>query len=107
VIPAGQPLLLYYELYDAAPDQAGQKACPTRSRPVLSSVAFYRGARKVFETSLVEVSAVTAPDRKATVFRLDVPTADLAPGLYTCQVNLIDDVAGTFAFPRLAVYIRK
>ncbi len=87
--------------------QAGQRPRPPEPVRVLSSVAFYRGARKVFETSLVEASAVTAPDRKATVFRLDVPTADLAPGLYTCQVNLIDDVAGTFAFPRLAVYIRK
>ena len=120
MIPAGQPLYLYYELYDAATDQAGQRPAPqgpssrqARGPPaqgavrVLSSVAFYRGARKVFETALVETSAVTASDRKATAFRLDVPTADLAPGLYTCQVNLIDDVAGTFAFPRLAVYIRR
>jgi hypothetical protein len=74
---------------------------------VLSNVVFFRGSKKAFETSLVEALAVSAPDRKATVFRLDVPTADLAPGLYTCQVNVIDDVAGTFAFPRLAVYIRK
>ena len=28
------------------------------------------------------------------------------PGLYTCQVNIIDDVAGRFAFPRLALYVR-
>ncbi len=61
----------------------------------------------MFETAIVEASAVSAPDRKATVFQLDVPTTDLAPGLYTCQVNMIDDVAGTFAFPRLAVFVRK
>jgi hypothetical protein len=35
-----------------------------------------------------------------------VPASQFQPGLYTCQVNIIDDVAGTFAFPRLAVYVR-
>jgi VWFA-related protein len=123
VIPAGQPLYFYYELYDAAADTAGRMPAPhgpttagkVPAPPgsvrdpvhVLSNVVFFRGARKVFETALVEATAVSAPDRKATVFQLDVPTADLPPGLYTCQVNLVDDVAGTFAFPRLSVYIRK
>jgi hypothetical protein len=68
---------------------------------------FFRGQQKVYETNLVEAIAVTSPDRKATTFQLDVPTTDLQPGLYTCQVNVIDDVAGAFAFPRLAVFIRK
>ncbi len=137
VVQAGQPLYLYYEMYDAAADTgqrpaaqapgqqaasqgsdaAAQKAAaenvsrqaagardPVR---VLSNVVFFRGSKKVYETSLVEATAVSAPDCKATVFQLDVPTSDLAPGFYICQVNLIDDVAGTFAFPRLAVLVRK
>jgi VWFA-related protein len=121
VIPAGQPLFLYYEMYDAAPETAGRVPAPQGSNAagktpapqgresvrVLSNVVFFRGGRKAFETALVESSAMSAPDRKATVFQLEVPSADLPPGLYTCQVNLVDDVAGTFAFPRLAVYIRK
>jgi hypothetical protein len=45
--------------------------------------------------------------RRATTFQLEVPTTDLPPGLYTAQVNVIDDIAGTFAFPRLVVYVRK
>jgi hypothetical protein len=45
-------------------------------------------------------------DRKAVVFQFELPAADLQPGLYTCQVNIIDEVAGRFAFPRLAVYVR-
>jgi hypothetical protein len=70
-------------------------------------VVFFRGARKVFETALMEASVVSAPDRGATAFQLEVPTGPLPPGLYTCQVNLVDDVAGTFAFPRLPIYVRK
>jgi hypothetical protein len=73
----------------------------------VSNVVFFRGQKRVFETSLVEATAVSAPDRKATTFQLEVPTTDLPPGLYTCQVNVIDDVAGTFAFPRLAIYVRR
>jgi hypothetical protein len=36
-----------------------------------------------------------------------VPAGSLEPGLYTCQVNVIDDTAGTFAFPRFQLYVRK
>jgi VWFA-related protein len=120
VITTGQPLYLYYELYDAAsPVPAGQApAPPAGAKPaaaaaatapvrVLSNVVFFKGQKRVLETSLVEAVTQAAPDRKATTFRLEVPTTDLPPGLYTCQVNVIDDVAGTFAFPRLVVYVRK
>jgi VWFA-related protein len=117
VVAAGQPLYLYYEMYDAmttaptpAPEVRGgaRSAAPTGAGiRVLSNVVFFRGQKRVFETSLVEAVAVAAPDRKAATFQLEVPTTDLAPGLYTCQVNVVDDVAGTFAFPRLAVYVRK
>jgi hypothetical protein len=37
---------------------------------------------------------------------LGSPAASLQPGLYVCQVNVIDDVAGTFAFPRLALLVK-
>ena len=36
-----------------------------------------------------------------------VPAGSLKPGLYTCQVNVIDDVAGAFSFPRLALLVRE
>ena len=61
---------------------------------------------KVFETPLVERSDLDAPDRRAAVFQFEVPADAFKPGLYTCQVNIIDDVAGRFAFPRLALYVR-
>jgi VWFA-related protein len=106
VVTAGQPLYLYYEVYDASSGEG--KTAPTgQGIRVVSNVLFFRGQQRVLETSLVEATAVNEPDRKATTFRLEVPTADLKPGLYTCQVNVVDDVAGTFAFPRLAVYVKK
>ena len=41
------------------------------------------------------------------LFQFDVPAASLPPGLYTCQVNVVYDVAGTFTFPRMQLYVRK
>jgi len=55
----------------------------------------------------VVANEVTAPDRKAVIFQIDLPLQALKPGLYLCQVNVIDDVAGTFSFPRLPLLIRE
>ena len=53
------------------------------------------------------LESCAAPDRKAVVLQMDVPLQALKPGLYLCQVNIIDDVSGTFAFPRFPVLIRE
>ena len=74
---------------------------------LLTNVAFFRGNTKAYETPLVESEQLNAPDRKAAVFQLDVPLTQLKPGFYTCQVNVIDDAAGQFRFPRLALLVRE
>ena len=73
---------------------------------LLTNVALFSGKAKVFESSLVELTELNARDRKAGVFQLDLPLSTLKPGFYTCQVNVIDDAAGLFLFPRLALLIR-
>jgi len=62
---------------------------------------------KVYESKLVEANEVTAPDRKAVIFQMDLPLQSLKPGLYLCQVNVIDDVVGSFSFPRFPLLIRE
>jgi VWFA-related protein len=99
VVERAQKMYFYYEVYD--PQAAG-----SGSTLVKTSLAFYRGSVKVFETPLVERSALDAVDRRAALFQFEVPAEAFRPGLYTCQVNIIDDVAGRFAFPRLAIYVR-
>jgi len=74
---------------------------------LLSSVAFFQGNNKAYETPVVEREQLNAPERHAAVFQLDVPLASLKPGFYTCQVNVIDDAAGKFRFPRLALLVRQ
>ena len=36
-----------------------------------------------------------------------MPLAGLKPGSYVCQLNVIDDAGGSFAFPRFAVLVRE
>jgi hypothetical protein len=72
---------------------------------VLTSIEFLSGGVKVYETPLVTADALNDPLRNAIAFQFDVPLAQLKPGNYICQVNVIDDAGGTFTFPRMAMRI--
>ncbi len=72
---------------------------------VLTSIEFLLGGTKVYETPLVEATTINSPDRDAVAFQFDVPLAPLNPGIYVCQVNVIDDAGGSFSFPRMALRI--
>jgi VWFA-related protein len=98
IVGRGQKLYFYYEVYDPAAENG-----LTQLR---TSLAFYRGKVKVFETPVVERTQIDATDRHAAIFQFEVPADSFKPGLYTCQINIIDEVAGHFAFPRLEVYVR-
>ena len=103
VFSQNQHLFFYYEVYDPAlPAEAAEKS----STRILTNIAFYRGAIKAYETPVVEADRLNIPDRKAMGFELDVPLGNLKPGFYTCQINVIDDAAGKFVFPRLALLVR-
>jgi VWFA-related protein len=125
VFTSEQHLYLQYEVYDAAkgknpapaatpgigqgdPSKAGTPGKPGRdSVRVLSSIEFLQGATKVYESKQVVQDEITAPDRKAVIFQIDLPLQALKPGLYLCQVNVIDDVSGSFSFPRFPLLIRE
>jgi len=110
VFSAAQHLLLYYEVYDPAHPAAADSERNGENKPgirLLTNVAFFQGKAKTYESSLVELTELNARERKAAVFQLDVPLTSLKPGFYTCQVNVIDDAAGRFLFPRLVLLIRQ
>ncbi len=112
-----QHLYFLYEVYDPA----HQKGIPEAAAPatgqklgrrpsisgvrVLTSIEFLLGGVKVYETPLVEATAINSPARGAVSFQFDVPLAPLKPGDYVCQVNVIDDAGGSFSFPRLALRV--
>jgi VWFA-related protein len=99
VVTRGQNVYFYYEVYD--PGRAEQAA------EVKTTLAFYRGGVKVYETPLVERTMLDEPNRGSVVFRFEVPARAFTPGTYVCQINVIDAVAGRFAFPRLTFQVRE
>jgi hypothetical protein len=125
VFTTEQHLYLQYDVYDPAKGKnseqtapaAGQgntvaKAHPDAKSPhdsvrVFSSVEFIQNSVKVYESSVARATELNSPERKAVTFQMDLPLKSLKSGLYLCQVNVIDDVAGSFSFPRFPVLIRE
>ena len=91
--------VLSREVYDPA-------TAASTTPDVRTSLAFYKGRTKVYETPMVERERLDDTSRRAAVFRLELPAATFAPGVYTCQVNIVDEVASAFTFPRLEMYVR-
>lgn len=123
VFTQDQHMYLQFEVYDAtkgkplpasvptpgsgtAIDQAAPKPQGETIR-VLTSVQFMQGEVKVYESKPIIATEVNVPQRKAVEFQLDLPLQTLKPGFYTCQVNIIDDVSGNYAFPRWAILIKE
>jgi VWFA-related protein len=90
----------------AKKSKKGEDAATTPVR-VMTSIEFLSNGLKVFETPVVQATQLNDPSRDAVAFQLDVPLTDLKPGLYTCQVNVIDDAGGSFTFPRMALLVRE
>jgi VWFA-related protein len=121
VFSQDQHLYLQYEVYDpvhgkivaaVAAAAEGQPAAPAEKPAkdavrVLTSIEFLQGNAKVYESKTIVASEVTARDRKAVIFQIDIPLQSLKPGYYVCQINVIDDVAGNLSFPRWPILIRE
>jgi VWFA-related protein len=123
VFTPDQHLYLQYEVYEAAKGKnpppapavgSGQNAAtqsaakaPRESVRVLTNIEFLQNGVKVYESKPLVVNEVAAPERKAVILQIEVPLQALKPGLYLCQVNVIDDVSGNFAFPRFPMLIRE
>lgn len=126
VFTSDQHLYLHYEVYDPAKGKVAAQQASITTNPqsdagkavasappardairVMTSIELLQGAAKIYESKPVVATEVTAPDRKAVVFQIDLPLQPLKPGLYLCQVNVIDDVAGSFSFPRFPLLIRE
>src|SRR5437660_3686383 len=122
VFTPDQHLFFFYEVYEPTKDKspapvaapaddksAAKEKSPTIKNPIhlLTSIQFFNGKIKAFETPLVEARQLNAPERKAAVFQFDIPLSQLKPGFYTCQVSVIDDAGGNFSFPRLPLLVRE
>jgi hypothetical protein len=92
---------------EASGAKSPEAKAPRDSVRVLTSIEFLQGSAKIYESKPIVANAVTAPERKAVVFQIDLPLQSLKPGFYICQINVVDDVAGNFAFPRWPILIKE
>jgi hypothetical protein len=98
VFRPGQTMLVYLEVYD--PTIPAQLPENFRAADVQASLAFYSETKKVFQTDPLRVSKLF-PNRNGTLpVRITVPLANIPPGRYICQLNLVDELGRKFAFPR-------
>lgn len=114
VFREGQHLFLVYEVYGPAKakavvDPAGESSNRVAKGAInlLSTLELIQGSVKVFETPVVQSTLLNTPERNAVTIGFDVPLDNVKPGSYIGQVNVVDDAAGNFAFPRFAVLIRE
>jgi VWFA-related protein len=104
-----QHLYLLYEIYDPVHEKLADNQ-PKGTKPgidLLSSLELIQGSTKVYETPIVQAKSINVEGRDAVSIELDVPLSGLKPGSYVCQLNVVDDAAGSFAFPRFAVLVRE
>ena len=104
-----QHMYLLYEVYNPAREKAADSA-PKGAKPginLLTSLELIQGSTKVYQSPLVQAKAINVEGRDAVAVEMDVPLAALKPGAYLCQLNVIDDAGGSFAFPRFAVLVRE
>lgn len=104
-----QHLYLLYEVYDPAHEKLAEDHAKGAKADisVLSSLELIQGSTKVYESPLVQAKTTNVAGRDAVAVELDIPLSGLKPGTYICQLNVVDDAQGSFAFPRFAVLVRE
>lgn len=94
-----QNLYVYVEVYDPAIDAGDKKPS------VSATLSLYRGRAKSFESEPIRISDYLAKRGPTLPLKFQAPLAGVAPGRYTCQINIIDENGKKFAFPRTEIVI--
>jgi VWFA-related protein len=97
-----QNMYVSFDVYDALPDPSN----PQARRIAVSMSLFNEKGIKAFEASPLYATQPITTRPNAVPVQLQVPLKGLAPGRYTCQINVIDEVGRRFAFPRTAMVVQ-
>ena len=103
VFRPGQNLNVYFEVYD--PSIPANMPQNFRVASVTADLALYRDGEKVLETDPVRAARLDTRREGTLPLDISAQTANLKPGEYTCQVNVIDELGHKFAFPRTSLWI--
>ena len=98
-----QHMYLLYEIYNPGREKSEGKSAIN----LISNLEILQGSTKVYESPQIQAKSINVEGRDAVSVQLDVPLADLKPGTYICQLNVVDDAGGVFAFPRFAMLVKQ
>jgi len=103
-----QNMFVTFDVYDARPDPAD----PASRRIKVSMSLFTKdkttGADKLaFQIAPLDFTQIATTRPDAVPVKLQLPLKDLAPGEYTSQINVVDEVGRKFAFPREQIVITQ
>jgi VWFA-related protein len=93
-----QKLYVYMEVYDPVLD-SDQKPS------VAAILTFFRGKNKMSESQPVRLDSFLPRRGQTLPVRFQVPLSSLPTGVYTCQINLIDENGHKFGFQRAEIKI--
>jgi VWFA-related protein len=102
VFRRSQNMYIDFDVYDAVPDAANGGA----RRVAVSMSLFNQKGVKAFEAGPIKASEAASTRPNAIPVQLQVPLKGLAPGRYTCQINVVDEIGRKFAFPRTAMLVQ-
>jgi VWFA-related protein len=102
VFRRSQNMYITFDVYDALPDPDNPRA----RRVAVSMSLFNQKGQKAFEAGPLKATQVVSTRPNAVPVQLLVPLKTLAPGHYTCQINVMDEVGRKFAFPRAAMVVQ-
>jgi VWFA-related protein len=102
VFRRSQNMYISFDVYDALPDPDNYKL----RRIAVSMSLFNEKGAKAFEAGPLKATELAVTRPNAVPVQLQVPLKGLAPGRYTCQINVIDEIGRKFAFPRTAMVVQ-
>jgi hypothetical protein len=95
----GQTLYAYAELYDPETPE------PARQPAVSAAVTVYRERKLLLQSRPVQLRAADPRRPGAAPVLVELPLANLPPGTYTAQLNVIDEAGQRFAFSRAPLVV--
>ena len=93
-----QNLYVYMEVYDPV--------LGTDQKPSVAAIlTFFRGKNKMSQSQPVRLETFIPQRGQTLPVRFQVPLSSLPTGVYTCQINLIDENGHKFGFQRAEIKI--
>jgi VWFA-related protein len=96
VFRQGQSMYVYWQAYEQS---------VTATQPLIAFVSFYREQTKAMETAPIQMTTSLNPRLQTLPFSFSIPLQGLAPGVYDCQISVLDPTTQKASFWRAPVKV--